>query len=73
MFGDCQNLLYTAQNINTKRAEYVRDAVQFFLYNNEKVKAISALKDENTLDYYIAMLDVLKDKMEQRRKRGDVL
>lgn len=67
------DLLYTAQNINTKRAEYVRDAVQFFLYSNKKVKAISALKDENTLDYYIAMLDVLKDKMEQRRKRGDVL
>ena len=69
------DFLYTAEYLPDRqtRKDCVRNAVYLFLYRNEKVKNISALKDSDTLEYYLAMLDVCRDKIEQRRKRGDVL
>lgn len=69
------DFLYTAEYLPDRqtRKDCVRNAVYLFLYNNEKVGNISALKDDDTLEYYLAMLDVCKDKIEQKRKRGDVL
>ena len=69
------DFLYGAEYLPDRqtRKECVRNAVYLFLYNNEKIGNISALKDNDVLEYYIAMLDVCRDKMEQRRKRGDVL